>query len=583
MIIWFLSDPVRLANERKAIDDLQKAAEWLKGASWSLEGAALRLDADIEAHDYVYPVKMVYPAIFPVNPPTIWPREGKEHWSGHQYGPGGELCLEWGPDTWHPDVTGAEMLVSAFKLLSTENPKGEGPQDTVPSRHRSTLGQELRGNRFAFRFLVTASLRRHLMHMPPGASGGLKVILLMRDTGIVRVLVRDVFLDGQETWTDPSLPPRLSTYGRTCEGHVLATPLASSDLRVETLEELELVLRTRGLLPQPLAQAIAAAETVQLILLRDREGGLHPFLLPPPLLEMPVIPLGDDQPWRRIGPVGEALQGKRVGVVGLGSAGSKIAVALARSEVSRFVLVDDDVLLPENLVRHTLDWRDVGEHKVVGLREQLRLISPASEVEIWPFQLAGQEATAATAGALKSLSECDLIVDATAEPQVFNQLATLVKSFPRSLVWLEIYAGGMGGMIARSRPGKDPSPLQIRARFHGFLADCEAPPVTTLAPYTTQGETGEPLIATDADVAAIADHAARLVLDSLLAREPSTFPYPLYLIGLARGWVFEQPFHTIPIDAGPPMEEQQAEVDPEVAAEGIQFLQSLLDKVEHGD
>ena len=40
--------------------------------------------------------------------------------------------------------------------------------------------------------------------------------------------------------------------------------------------------------------------------------------------------------------------------------GSKLAASLARSGVRRFVLVEEDVLLPENLVRNDLDWRDVG-------------------------------------------------------------------------------------------------------------------------------------------------------------------------------------------------------------------------------
>ena len=46
----------------------------------------------------------------------------------------------------------------------------------------------------------------------------------------------------------------------------------------------------------------------------------------------------------------------RVGIVGLGSLGSKIAVSLARSGLRRFLLVDDDVLLPENICRHELSW-----------------------------------------------------------------------------------------------------------------------------------------------------------------------------------------------------------------------------------
>jgi len=46
----------------------------------------------------------------------------------------------------------------------------------------------------------------------------------------------------------------------------------------------------------------------------------------------------------------------KVGIIGLGSMGSKIALSLARSGIRKFVVVDDDFLKLENLVRHELSW-----------------------------------------------------------------------------------------------------------------------------------------------------------------------------------------------------------------------------------
>src|SRR5271167_1572646 len=57
------------------------------------------------------------------------------------------------------------------------------------------------------------------------------------------------------------------------------------------------------------------------------------------------------------------LAGRNVGIVGCGSLGSKVAVMLARAGVGRVLLVDDDIVFPDNFVRHDLDWRDVGIHK----------------------------------------------------------------------------------------------------------------------------------------------------------------------------------------------------------------------------
>jgi len=66
--------------------------------------------------------------------------------------------------------------------------------------------------------------------------------------------------------------------------------------------------------------------------------------------------------------------------------------------------------------------------------------------------------------------------------------------------------------------------------------------------YAAEDMNGNVMSATDADVSILAYHSTRLAIDTLLGSEPSSFPYSMYLIGLERSWVFEAPFHTIPIE-----------------------------------
>jgi hypothetical protein len=137
-----------------------------------------------------------------------------------------------------------------------------------------------------------------------------------------------------------------------------------------------------------------------------------------------LIGLGDGS--ARVSSSYRVLAGKQVAVVGCGSAGSKIAASLARSGVGRFILVDDDVLLPENLVRNELDWRDVGSHKADALSARLKLVNPAVVIEERRVRLSAQEASGSAASVLGVIASCDLIVDATANPSVFNLLASVV-------------------------------------------------------------------------------------------------------------------------------------------------------------
>src|SRR5207247_2396950 len=65
------------------------------------------------------------------------------------------------------------------------------------------------------------------------------------------------------------------------------------------------------------------------------------------------------------------LAKKKVGIVGCGSLGSKLAASLARSGVGEFVLVDDDIMKPGNLLRHELDGSSLGVHKTDALEARL--------------------------------------------------------------------------------------------------------------------------------------------------------------------------------------------------------------------
>jgi len=137
MIHWFLANQKRLSLERNAILQLRQSVDWLVGTEWQLSGG-LCVDAVLHVHGHEYEVRLEYPALFPEVPPTVRPRNANGRWTSHQYGNDGPLCLEWGPDNWHPEVTGAQLLESAYKLLEAENPLDTARQAdgaTVASRH----------------------------------------------------------------------------------------------------------------------------------------------------------------------------------------------------------------------------------------------------------------------------------------------------------------------------------------------------------------------------------------------------------------------------------------------------------------
>jgi len=575
MTLWFFQDNERLASERISLSALDERASWLRSPIWTLVGSNLSVQVDIQVGEVVYPIILEYPALFPATPPIVSPRDSSERWSSHQYFGSGELCLEWGPDNWEPHITGADLLESAYRLLSTEkDDKSDAQQRIVTSRHGLTLGQDLRGS--FHRFAITPECDDFLASLPKGITGTFKFRLVYRD-GNTTMHVQNVHPSGLEAWNAPALPNTIYyARGFSHKGRFAITDLDDLEFSGKSYNVLKKAMERCGC-----TEALSTDNdelAFSILLLCNSRRDLRALMLPDrddeAISQLSTFRLNFCD-GGRTGPVRKELVGKRIGIVGLGSAGSKVALTLGRSGANDFLLVDDDIFLPENIERHTLDFRNVGEHKVTGVKGQLEALTTDIKVEVSQIKLSGQEASSSVSYRLKQLSECDVVVDATGNPRTFNELAETVKQAGTPMVWLEVFAGGIGGFVARYRPGKDPDPFTTRARYHSYLEDKEPAPRATGVPYAGESSDGEPLIATDAEVAIIAHHAARLVADILECREPSTFPYSVYLIGLERSWLFEAPFATIGVDIGEPTEAADGKAS-SLSRENIDFLGEVI-------
>lgn len=580
--LWYLSDPKRLSIERAAIDQLLTSTGWLTTAEWSLDNELwIGVDAVIRAHDHDYSVRLSYPPLFPDVPPIVRPSDPEARWSGHQY-VSGTLCLEWGPDTWHSDVTGAMMLESAYRLLSLENPLGDAsvPGTPAPSRHQLTLGQSLR-NKY-WRYHHSANAQAFLRGMPTNAKRSAKVVYYPRTESALVLLVEvgnKQVIDFKDTSVPSGFDGDLTMTGLVIRSELPAATFAGINSR----QELDSILGHAGLIEGELDDTLVSmnsgeASAWPCVFVIDGAGGPHVFVLN--MKDRKCYPaeiiLDESSDNKRTPENIRAIRTKSVALVGAGSLGSKIATSLARMGIARFLIIDEDVFKRENLCRHALDWRSVGEHKADGMAALLRLINPNIEVEVSRLNLTAQESNQAISTAISKLAHYDLIIDGTADPRVFNILSAAARAYAKPVVWAEVFAGGIGGIIGRSRPSRDPDPQTMRAAYYEYVELHPFSDAPIVSDYTREDAEGNVITATDADVEVIAAQTARLAADTLLA-EVSTFPQSLYLLGLTRAWVFEAPFHTIPIATDhlvrPPASPNESALD-----ENKEFLIGLLEE-----
>jgi hypothetical protein len=555
-MIWYVEDYRRNRKERESLEALASSVNWLTPVGWRID-SSLRLiwDAEVTTVVRTFPISLRYPNHFPHSPALVLPRGDSERWSQHQYGAGGELCLEYGPDNWHPDLTGADMIASAYRLLQGERPTPD-QQGEVASRHQTTLGQDLRG-RFS-RFIITRALADALASITESSVLLANAISMYHGNSCVHLIASISKPEGE--WNDVLPSPLSLGYERPialCRWPTDAPWPPSSGLT-----DFRATATAYDLLLPKVSYVIVVRGTQTRAYFLSEDEDL--------VSEVSVIP---PQAFASRSDNHSVLPARKVAIVGCGSLGSKLGTMLARAGVGNFLLVDDDLLLPDNFVRHDLDWRYVGTHKADSLATRIQLVNPVATCNSRKYKLGGQESSGSIESLIEAFAECDLLVDATAEPSVFNYLCAAAAVAKKPLLWAEVFGGGFGGMIARSRPNLDPNAAYVRRAIEAWCSEQGRP--IERATHNYGGGPQTPAIADDADVTVIAAHAARMAIDLLIPRAPSLFPNSAYMIGLAKGWIFEQPFETYPIDVGPPeAPAPQDSLDPEeTAAESARILQ----------
>lgn len=142
----------------------------------------------------------------------------------------------------------------------------------------------------------------------------------------------------------------------------------------------------------------------------------------------------------------------RVAIFGLGGLGSRVAELLTRAGVGYLRLVDFDKLEPTNLNRQFYFQDQLGRYKAEALAENLRRISPYTELELHTDELTETNLPALT-------DEVDVIVEAFDAPAAKALLVNGARETRPSVPL--VAASGMAGLSSGNK-------MRIRAVSPGF-------------------------------------------------------------------------------------------------------------------
>ncbi|HSF01103.1 MAG TPA: ThiF family adenylyltransferase [Nitrososphaeraceae archaeon] len=144
---------------------------------------------------------------------------------------------------------------------------------------------------------------------------------------------------------------------------------------------------------------------------------------------------------------------KNVAIIGLGSGGSLIALYLAKSGIGNLTLIDGDVIMDHNIVRHICSLKDVGRYKTLAVKDYILDRVPTIKITTVekPFSRENKNIEAFFDFLL---SKVDLIVSATGD----NIMNETINEFGYKRNIPIIFAGAFekitGGIMIRIDPRK---------------------------------------------------------------------------------------------------------------------------------
>lgn len=144
-----------------------------------------------------------------------------------------------------------------------------------------------------------------------------------------------------------------------------------------------------------------------------------------------------------------ALESARVGIAGAGGLGSNCAMHLVRAGVKHLTVVDFDVVNESNLNRQFFFRDQLGQKKVVALKDNLLRIEPDADIRIADVRLDAESTK-------ELFSDCAIVVEAFDTVAAKAMILAALASSGKKLVTASGLAGwGRSNAIRLRRMGAD--------------------------------------------------------------------------------------------------------------------------------
>jgi molybdopterin/thiamine biosynthesis adenylyltransferase/ubiquitin-protein ligase len=491
-----------------------------------------------------------YPPSYPSAPPDIFPKNRSSKWvPEHQYVKAGKFCLDIREKTWCSRLTAADIIKSLQTLLIAKRIKEIIKSDKLPVYEEpepTRLERLLRDKRCVFpsdlSFLKNQDYGRvnYVYHLKSDTYRYIFTDIYEGETKLESNLAKKIWLEDAFRKKLKGLWVRLST-------DQLIELLISDDAQ-NFLKS----FKNNAVFSEDfeLEEYFGKGSQCMLLLFADEYPNLPVFfhcnsekqnISKYAVYILDINHLADRMPCKENY---EFLKKKKVTIIGCGAGGSKDAEYLVKSGVGNIVLIDDDTLQTENVLRHSCHLDDLSIEKIYAVKDKLRKINPFVQVKTLRKNLDVIDAKAD-----ELMRDSDLIIVATdSNEELFNEY-----TFPRRIptIYSKVYPMGFGGEVIRVIPGITPcfecSHHFKETRLQESLPEAKFPETKTTSYDTLSDGRHVPIPALAVDSDFISLIGVKMALETLIVNDPKTLidSPNIRLWGNKEEWIFDQSYQCI--------------------------------------
>ena len=409
-----------------------------------------------------YPFELMLCNYFPYQPIIIKSLDNNWH-SIHQYSDG-SMCLKWGVDNWHEELSIKDLVLNLIELIEVENPLGDEHR-IAEDGDSFTIGQQLNRSTGSYTLFYEDS---EIENLPSRGNGVLqifgankKVICFIEKIG--ENVIRDNLINQkakrvkfnykkiEENFSNEKFNElRKKARSNSISIYIfIDKTIGVEKICFKSEEDLKKYNKKR-----PFKTSFFDKDGKKMETYPDE------FFPRSFIFQIKSLNISDEKE-KRV-PLTKEVKEKNVAILGLGSIGSRVLIDLARAGFENFTIVDDDIFMPYNVIRHELFNKYIGFPKVKALSDFIKEeINTKARVVSYNFAVNGQESSTEVQELLEYLSTTDIIVDCTADSNLIFGINEVVMKHDINYISGSVISGGIGNVLTKRCKGSNLSVIDL--------------------------------------------------------------------------------------------------------------------------